>query len=288
MRNTNRMLMVALIMLLSLSMLNCNNTLSKSKSPAASKEEAVKTEKETPKQNVVKVTLETTYGNINLELWPDIAPKTVDNFVKLASKGFYNGIYFHRVIPDFMIQGGCPNTKDGDRRNDGQGGPGYTFEDECYDVNNPITGEIPNDDIARQVWEKIIIPYMNSGQNPQAEIFEIVKAVQQQNSMEPLKAHPVSYYQKRTGIDTPICALGAKNLYGSISMANAGPNTNGSQFFIITKKDGTPWLDGKHTVFGKVTSGMEVVHKIENLPRDRSDNPNVENQAFINAVTFPK
>lgn len=291
--HTHRMIMVGLVLLLSLSMLNCNNTRTKAKTPALQKEEkpvvtTETTEKETPKQTVVRVIMDTTYGEINLELWPDIAPKTVDNFVTLARKGFYNGIYFHRVIPDFMIQGGCPNTRDDDRRNDGQGGPGYTFDDECYDVNNPVTGKIEDDDVAKQVWEKIILPYMNSGKNPQEEIFEIVKEVQKQGNMEPLKAHPVSFYQKRTGIDTPIYKLGAKNLYGSISMANAGPNTNGSQFFIITKKDGTPWLDGKHTVFGKVTSGMDVVHKIEHLPRDRSDNPNAENQAFINSISFPK
>lgn len=282
------MIMVGLMMLLSLSMLNCNNARSSSKAPAPEVEEQLTTQKQASPKNVVRLTLETTYGNIDLELWPDIAPNTVDNFVKLARQGFYNGIYFHRVIPDFMIQGGCPNTKDDDRTNDGQGGPGYTFEDECFDVNNPITGEITDDGIANQVWEKIIIPYMNSGKDPQQDIFEIVKAVQQQNSLQPLKENPVSFYQKRTGIDTPILKLGAKNLYGSISMANAGPNTNGSQFFIITKKDGTPWLDGKHTVFGQVSAGMDVVHKIEGLPRDRSDNPNIENQAFINAISFPK
>ena len=282
------MIMVGLMMLLSLSMLNCNNARSSSKAPAPEVEEQLTTQKQASPKNVVRLTLETTYGNIDLELWPDIAPNTVDNFVKLARQGFYNGIYFHRVIPDFMIQGGCPNTKDDDRTNDGQGGPGYTFEDECFDVNNPITGEITDDGIANQVWEKIIIPYMNSGKDPQQDIFEIVKAVQQQNSLQPLKENPVSFYQKRTKIDTPILKLGAKNLYGSISMANAGPNTNGSQFFIITKKDGTPWLDGKHTVFGQVSAGMDVVHKIEGLPRDRSDNPNIENQAFINAISFPK
>lgn len=282
------MIIVGLVLLLSLSMLNCNNTRAKTKEPTLVKEEKkVETpvKEESPK-NVVRVTMDTTYGEINLELWPDIAPKTVDNFVTLARKGFYNGIYFHRVIPDFMIQGGCPNTKDDDRRNDGQGGPGYTFEDECL---IPVTGEFKDDDVAKQVWEKIIMPYMeNSSNSPQQDIFDIVKEVQKQGSMEPIKAHPVSFYQRRTGINAPIYKLGAKNLYASISMANAGPNTNGSQFFIITKKDGTPWLDGKHTVFGRVTSGMDVVHKIEHLPRDRSDNPNAENQAFINSISFPK
>ncbi|MDY0151828.1 MAG: peptidylprolyl isomerase [Candidatus Cloacimonas sp.] len=168
---------------------------------------------------ITKVEISTTYGDIQLELWPELAPKTVQNFISLAQKDYYTGTYFHRVIPDFMIQGGCPNTKDDIRGNDGQGGPGYTFEDECYTTDKK------------------------------------------------LKAHA---------------------LYGNICMANAGPNTNGSQFFIITKKDGTPWLDGKHTVFGKVTKGMEIVHKIEQLPRDRADNPNAENQAFITGISFPK
>jgi peptidyl-prolyl cis-trans isomerase B (cyclophilin B) len=135
-------------------------------------------------------TLHTNHGPIQVELFPDDAPKTVANFEKLASDGFYDGLTFHRVIPDFMIQGGCP-------RGDGTGGPGYTFEDE-FNKNK----------VAR----------------------------------------------------------------GALAMANAGPNTNGSQFFIVTTKE-APWLDGKHTVFGGVTEGMDVVDRISELPRDARDMP---------------
>ena len=132
----------------------------------------------------------TSEGTIELELFDDDAPKTVENFTKLAVEGYYDGLVFHRVIPDFMIQGGCP-------RGDGTGGPGYSFEDEFND-------------------------------------------------------HPVAR--------------------GYLAMANAGPNTNGSQFFIVTK-DEAPWLDGKHTVFGKVTSGMETVDAIEGLDTGAQDRP---------------
>jgi cyclophilin family peptidyl-prolyl cis-trans isomerase len=135
-------------------------------------------------------TLHTNLGAIALELYPGDAPKTVDNFVKLARDGFYDGVVFHRVIPDFMIQGGDPTGT-------GSGGPGYQFEDE------------PN-------------------------------------------KHRVER--------------------GALAMANAGPNTNGSQFFIVTA-DSCPWLDGKHTVFGRVTDGMDVVDRISQLPRDASDRP---------------
>ena len=134
-------------------------------------------------------TLHTNLGAIELELFDDDAPKTVENFRKLASDGFYAGVIFHRVIPDFMIQGGDPTGT-------GSGGPGYEFEDE-------------------------------------------------------LNEHSVER--------------------GALAMANAGPNTNGSQFFIVTA-DACPWLDGKHTVFGRVTSGMDVVDAIsaaETGPMDR-------------------
>src|SRR3954470_21860968 len=135
-----------------------------------------------------EATMTTNHGTITIELFDDDAPKTVDNFRKLARDGFYDGLIFHRVIRDFMIQGGCPQGT-------GTGGPGYTFEDEI---------------------------------NPH------------------------------------------KVVRGALAMANAGPDTNGSQFFIVTT-EAAPWLDGKHTVFGKVTAGMEVVDRLEALPTDSRD-----------------
>ena len=137
-----------------------------------------------------RATLHTSEGAIELELYPDDAPKTVENFVKLAKDGFYDGVVFHRVIPDFMIQGGDPTGT-------GMGGPGYEFEDEFNE-------------------------------------------------------HPVAR--------------------GALAMANAGPNTNGSQFFVVTA-GATPWLDGKHTVFGKVTAGMDIVDRISQADRDDNDRP---------------
>jgi cyclophilin family peptidyl-prolyl cis-trans isomerase len=134
--------------------------------------------------------MNTTKGAITLELFDDDAPETVANFRKLASDGFYDGIIFHRVIPDFMIQGGCPQGT-------GTGGPGYTFKDEIND-------------------------------------HRIVR--------------------------------------GALAMANAGPNTNGSQFFIVTT-EGAPWLDGKHTVFGRVSDGMDAVDAIESVETGAGDRP---------------
>jgi len=138
-------------------------------------------------------TMQTNKGTIELELFDGDAPKTVENFTKLAGDGFYDGVIFHRVIPDFMIQGGDPTGT-------GMGGPGYQFEDEFND-----------------------------------------------NKVE----------------------------RGALAMANAGPNTNGSQFFIVTA-DACPWLDGKHTVFGRVTSGMDVVDAISQADTDARDKPRDE------------
>ena len=138
----------------------------------------------------MNATLHTNHGPMELELFPDDAPKTVENFTKLARDGFYDGVIFHRVIPDFMIQGGDPTGT-------GSGGPGYSFEDEFNE-------------------------------------------------------HKVER--------------------GALAMANAGPNTNGSQFFIVTTES-APWLDGKHTVFGRVTDGMDVADRISELPRDNRDRP---------------
>jgi peptidyl-prolyl cis-trans isomerase B (cyclophilin B) len=134
--------------------------------------------------------MQTTAGPISFELFDQDAPKTVANFRKLASEGFYDGLSFHRVIKDFMIQGGCPQGT-------GTGGPGYTFEDEI---------------------------------NPH------------------------------------------KIVRGSLAMANSGPNTNGSQFFIVTA-EACAWLDGKHTVFGHVTGGFDVVEKLQGVATDAADRP---------------
>jgi cyclophilin family peptidyl-prolyl cis-trans isomerase len=140
---------------------------------------------------MIKIKIETTMGDIYADLYPQEAPKTVDNFVKLANNGFYDGIIFHRVIPGFMIQTGDPTGT-------GRGGPGYTFKDE----------------------------------------------------FSPRLKHDKA---------------------GILSMANAGPNTNGSQFFITLAP--TAWLDNRHSIFGQVTQGMDVVDKIAAAPRDRQDKP---------------
>ena len=141
-------------------------------------------------------TMHTSAGPIQLELFDEDAPKTVENFRKLSTDGFYDGLIFHRVIPDFMIQGGCPEGS-------GTGGPGYTFEDE-------------------------------------------------------FNQHKIER--------------------GALAMANSGPNTNGSQFFIVTT-EAAPWLDGKHTVFGRVTEGMDAVDAIEKTQTGANDRP-VEDQTI--------
>ncbi|MGZ8666459.1 MAG: peptidylprolyl isomerase [Solirubrobacterales bacterium] len=137
-----------------------------------------------------EATMHTSAGAIEIELFDEDAPKTVENFRKLSTDGFYDGLVFHRVIKDFMIQGGCPEGT-------GSGGPGYTFEDE-------------------------------------------------------FNRHKVER--------------------GALAMANAGPDTNGSQFFIVTT-EAAPWLDGKHTVFGRVSDGMDTVDSIEATETDASDRP---------------
>lgn len=164
-------------------------------------------------RDIVMAIIETDKGNIDLELNKKAAPKTVDNFVRLAEEGFYNGTKFHRVIQDFIIQGGDPLSKDDDPSNDGTGGPGYVFEDEI----NPRSLGVPEEKIKQ--LEAVEYTYNYS-----------------------LKSLP--------------------NKIGAISMANSGPNTNGSQFFIITTED-QPHLDGLHTVFGRVVRGMDIVRQVE-------------------------
>ena len=148
------------------------------------------------------MTMTTNHGPIVFEMFDEDAPKTVENFRKLASDGFYDGIVFHRIIKDFMIQGGCPQGT-------GTGGPGYTFEDEFNDH---------------------------------------------------------------------------KGVRGALAMANAGPNTNGSQFFLVTTGE-APWLDGKHTVFGQVQEGLDVLDAIEAKPTDGRDKPTEDVRIESLAIT---
>ena len=169
------------------------------------------TQTSTPNGEIVKATIKTSKGNIVLDLYPSVAPKTVANFVKLSKEHFYDGTKFHRVISEFMIQGGDPLSKTDDPQA-GRGGPGYVFEDEI----NPKALGLSDDQI---------------------------KTLESQ------------------GYDYNFKLLSLKVDVGVIAMANAGPNTNGSQFFIVTQK-AQPHLDGRHTVFGRVVEGIEVVRSI--------------------------
>jgi peptidyl-prolyl cis-trans isomerase A (cyclophilin A) len=229
----------------------------------------------TQQGNKPMAVMTTDLGEITIELWPDIAPKTVENFIGLASgtkewtdpatsqqakRPFYDGLVFHRVIKDFMVQGGCP-------KGDGSGGPGYKFEDECYEAGGAkLTGAFTDEETAIRIFQEVIIPYLQTTQPPDSTLLALVQECQNQQSGKPLMAHPVEWYLERTGRTEPLQSQGklkAKVAYGTLCMANAGPNTNGSQFFIVTKKEGCDWLNGKHTVFGKVVKGMDIVHAIE-------------------------
>lgn len=231
------------------------------------------------------VVMETSMGTVKIELWNDITPATVENFIGLATgtkewrdrsgsakkSNFYDGLIFHRVIKDFMIQGGCPLGT-------GTGDPGYRFQDECYDINESaaITGAINSEALALRIFNEVLVPYFRMTQNPDPELAAIVKECQVRQSGEPIMRHPVEYYLDRTGRTEPLKSQGkllASVAYGTICMANSGPNTNGSQFFIVTKKEGCPWLDGKHTVFGRVIEGMDVIDAIGNVETGANDRP---------------
>lgn len=185
------------------------------------------------KENPI-VLMQTNRGNIKLELFINSAPKTVENFLNLAQKGFYNRIKFHRIIPNFMIQTGDPNSRDSNWVDDGTGGPGYKFQDEI----NPESIELDQNTI--QMLEE------------QGYVFN--------KNLESRKLER-----------------------GILAMANSGPNTNGSQFFIVTAQS-TPWLDGRHTAFGAVIDGMAVVDAISQVPRNQNDHPTID--VVINNVEW--
>ena len=233
-----------------------------------------------------KVIMKTNMGDIELELDREIAPKTVDNFIGLANgtkewkdpktgetvkKAFYNGLTFHRVIKDFMIQGGCPIGN-------GTGGPGYSFEDETYSYGEPLIGTIDSPENAYRIYTDVLIPYFRKNPNPasmDSTLVSLVQECQEQKSPAPLMKNNYEFYYEKTQSKpiNKITGLSASVDYGTICMANSGPNTNGSQFFIVTKKEGCNWLNGKHTVFGKVVKGMDIVHKIEDVDKDAGDKP---------------
>jgi cyclophilin family peptidyl-prolyl cis-trans isomerase len=227
----------------------------------------------------------TNKGEFTVRLFEELAPKTVENFTGLAAgtkewldpasqkwvkKPFYNGLIFHRVIKDFMIQGGDP-------LGNGTGGPGYKFQDECFVQGPELAGTIKDQQTAIQVWNLIIVPYAKkyNGDVPDPDIKKIIETAVKNQSVDALIGKTVEYVKDKTG--TTRAVYGLKLIhpvdYGTLCMANSGPDTNGSQFFIVTKQDGCPWLNGKHTVFGKVVHGMDVVHKIENVPTGPGDKP---------------
>ena len=204
-----------------------------------------------------QMTMTTNHGDIVLELFDEDAPETVGNFRRLAEDGFYDGLIFHRVIPDFMIQGGCPEGT-------GTGGPGYTFEDE-FNEHKIVRGALamanagPNTNGSQFFFVTAEeAPWLDGKHTVFGRVTAGMDVVDRISQVE------------RDANDRPREPVRIER--GALAMANAGPNTNGSQFFVVTA-EATPWLDGKHTVFGKVTSGMDVVDAISMAPRDSRDRP---------------
>jgi cyclophilin family peptidyl-prolyl cis-trans isomerase len=318
------------------------------------------------KPEMLVARMETTQGTLVIELFEERTPLTVENFIGLAegtkawtttageakTEPFYDGLTFHRVIKDFMIQGGCPEGT-------GEGGPGYAFQDECYAGELlPLSGQIVDAAMAGQVFGALILPHLRAhgGESPSEEVAALFAEMNTAQSFEPLVGKTVEaiqewvgstealtqfvpeltpvtgeitdleqanavlqtvlvpHYQANGSTGSPVPELqalleqiraaqspepligqtveqlqtwaghegevGMKTIlgkveYGTLCMANSGPNTNGSQFFIVTKEGGTPWLDGKHTVFGRVIEGMEVAHAIEAVETGPNDKPTV-------------
>ncbi len=237
------------------------------------------------KEKQLHATIDTSMGPIVVRLLDKDSPKTVENFIGLSdgtkllaegddianAKPFYDGLTFHRVIPNFMIQGGDP-------AGNGSGGPGYTFEDETYTSGAPLTGKIGDKARAEYVFEQWVVPHLREhrGKSPVEFIANLFGKMQEAQGFDPMYEVTVEDIASALGQEEPLLERGElinPLAYGTLCMANAGPNTNGSQFFIVTAKEGTPWLDGKHTVFGKVISGMDIAEAISNVPTKAQDMP---------------
>lgn len=231
-----------LIPLFTLALLaGCNNGQDNNAAPGASSDTAAMDCQ--PNTDWGKVTdtviLKTSMGDITVDLYGNSAPKTVENFIGLASAGYYNGLTFHRVIPDFMIQGGDPDGN-------GTGGEsvfGDKFEDEINADSYCLQ--------TRPIEEMI---------DPASLPDELIgKTIKQYYELQGYK------------YNSDLSSLPMER--GVMAMANRGPNTNASQFFIVQKENGTPWLEGKHTVFGKVREGLDIVDAIAVVQRDAMDQP---------------
>lgn len=246
------------------------------------------------KEKQLHATIDTSMGQIVVRLLDKDAPKTVENFIGLAdgtklleegddianAKPFYDGLTFHRVIPDFMIQGGDP-------AGNGSGGPGYTFEDETYTKGEVITGKIVDKERAEYVFERLVVPHLREhrGQSPIEFVATLFGKMQEAQGFDPMLDVTVEELAEALGHEDPIIGQGElinSVDYGTLCMANAGPDTNGSQFFIVTKNGGTPWLNGKHTVFGVVLSGMDIAEAISTVPTKAQNLP--EEPVIINSI----
>jgi len=213
------------------------------------------------------VIINTSMGDIVVELYWDAAPRTCANFVQLAQKDFYNNIIFHRVIPDFMIQVGCPSGT-------GTGGPGYAFPDEinadALGLSAGLAQENPY--LHRDMQQAMIKLAGDRGIRSEAEANKRMKEIEEIGSqLEKMTAKQVLQILGYTYTSELPSRPAVR---ASLAMANAGPDTNGSQFFINVAD--TPFLNGKHTVFGGVTRGMEIADAISKVPRDGRDKPNAD------------
>ncbi len=199
-----------------------------------------------------KATIKTNYGDIEVNLFEDSAPKTVNNFVFLSEEDFYDGLTFHRVVPGFVIQGGDPEG-------DGTGGPGYEFEDEI----NPKS--LGLDDVLVEDADFLETLY-NPNNSASAPYSPSSLSMHSKKSLE-------DFYSDVVGYDYTYSLESVPFSPGVLAMANSGPNTNGSQFFITVSSSEASYLDGRHTVFGEIIDGMDVVDEISQVNTQGANKP---------------
>jgi len=216
--------------------------------------------------------IETSMGDIEVELYWDAAPKTCENFVKLAQKKFYDNLIFHRVIPNFMNQTGCP-------KGNGTGDPGYKFDDEIdADALGLDKGQVGQDRMYERDHVMTIAKLLRIGSQEewQRRKDEVEKAMNDTASISPKRLFQAAGYRYTKGLKS------RPAVRGSLAMANSGPDSNGSQFFINVAD--TTWLNGKHTVFGGIVAGQDVADAISKVERNDNDKPKTDIR--INAIVL--